>query len=63
MVSAIDRRVEEYRREAAAARIRAANDPAHRKEFLHVAENWEALAREIERLGGVFRQGNEAARL
>lgn len=63
MVSAIDKRVEEYRREAAAARIRAASNPANRNEFLHVAENWEALAREVERLDNGFRQGNETARV
>lgn len=63
MVSAIDPRVEEYRREAAAARIRAASNPANRNEFLHVAENWEALAREVERLGQPFRQGNASVRI
>lgn len=61
MVPAIDSRVEEYRREAVVARMRAASDPVNRSEFLHVAENWEALAREVERLDDVFRQGNEAA--
>ncbi len=63
MVSANDSRVDEYRREAVAARIRAASDPVNRREFLQVAENWEALAREVERLDGVSHQGNEAARL
>ena len=61
MVMAIDKRVEEYRREAEDARNRAARNPSHRNEFLHVAENWEALAREVERLGDSPRQGNESA--
>ena len=59
MVSAIDDRVGEYRREAEAARIRAASSPANRSEFLAVAENWEALAREVERLDDGLRRGNE----
>jgi hypothetical protein len=61
MVSAIDERVEQYRREAAAARNRADSNPANRDAFVRVAENWEALAREVERLSGNFRNdGNES---
>lgn len=55
MVSAIDERVEQYRREAAAARNRAASNPANRDAFVRVAENWEALASEVERLSMSFR--------
>lgn len=55
MVSAIDERIDQYRREAAAARNRAAGNPANRDAFVRVAENWEALASEVERLGGKFR--------
>jgi len=63
MISAIDKRVDEYRREAAVARVRAAGDPHNRTEFLHVAENWEALAREVERLAENFRPRNETVRI
>lgn len=55
MVSAIDERIDQYRREAAAARNRAASNPANRDAFARVAENWEALASEVERLGRSFR--------
>lgn len=62
MVPAVDERVEEYRREAGAARIRGASNPANRNEFQHVAEHWDTLAREVERLRQVFRQENETVR-
>jgi hypothetical protein len=62
MVSAIDERIEQYRREAAAARNRAASNPASGDGFVRVAESWEALADEVERLGRSFRNdGNESA--
>ena|SRR5665213_2750315 len=46
--SRLDGRIEEYRGEAARARQRAANSPASRDAFLRIAEDWEALAREVQ---------------
>lgn len=60
MVLAIDDRVEQYRRAAEDARMRADGNPANRDAFLHVAKDWEALAREVERLVAKQNEGSEA---
>jgi hypothetical protein len=57
-----DRRIEEFRREAAKARLRAATDSEFREAFLTIAADWEALARQVQHLASTSRK-DEPARI
>jgi hypothetical protein len=57
-----DTRIEQFRREAAKARLKAATDSEFREAFLNIAADWEALAREVRHLASTSRK-DEPARI